>query len=416
MLMIMFRKIFIISILVLNSFVFVDFRSSAGIEPEIEKLFQYEQWRYSQFIQEVESGKVEKVNIYQDLSTAIVTRKHDSKQKRVTLVNDPELVNILIRKNIEINVLPKQTQYTYDGASTWSYSQLQQEIKRGHVKQGMMTSDGYTVFVFYKSDPKLKLVHLINNDEIINNLVRQVDIRVLPVGKKTDILSISYADSRDENPESQQWSYSKLIQQIEKNNIASVTVKHDFSQLRAISKNDKNVKVVNLLQNPKLLETLVKNNVSITVLPEKIQEQDKKLETLQYSVFIQEASKGNIQQLNVYQDRRAGIVLLKNDTKKKLVYLYPQLITKLVQDGVDVGAIPGQVHEKGKQLEQWRYTKFIQKVKRGAVKRVSLSADRTAAIVTLNNDAKKKLVYLVDDPELINMLVNKNVDISVLPE
>lgn len=152
-------------------------------------------------------------------------------------------------------------------------------------------------------------------------------------------------------------------------------------------------------------------------MPENTHEQDKQFEQLKYSNLIQEASNGNIKQLNVYQDRPVALVTLKNDVKKKLVYLpqYLRTISTLVRNEVDITAIPKKTDEKDKLLEQWSYTKFIREVKRGAVERVSLSADRSKVMVKSKNDANKKLVYLVDDPELINTLTTNNVDISVLP-
>ncbi|MFB2771865.1 ATP-dependent zinc metalloprotease FtsH3 [Pelatocladus sp. BLCC-F211] len=66
-----------------------------------------ETWRYSQFIQEVRAGKVEKVSISADRSTAIVTPKFDSKKKLVTLVNDPNLINELNEQSVDIIVLPQ---------------------------------------------------------------------------------------------------------------------------------------------------------------------------------------------------------------------------------------------------------------------------------------------------------------------
>ncbi|EHC16019.1 ATP-dependent zinc metalloprotease FtsH3 [Fischerella thermalis] len=66
-----------------------------------------ETWRYSQFIQEVRAGKVEKVSISADRSTAVVTPKFDSKKKLVTLVNDPNLINELNEQNVDIIVLPQ---------------------------------------------------------------------------------------------------------------------------------------------------------------------------------------------------------------------------------------------------------------------------------------------------------------------
>jgi cell division protease FtsH len=65
--------------------------------------------------------------------------------------------------------------------------------------------------------------------------------------------------------------------------------------------------------------------------------------------------------------------------------------------------------------ETWRYSQFIQEVEKGNVGKVSLSADRSTAVVT-STDGNKKLVTLVNDPDLINTLTAKGVDISVLPQ
>ncbi|AFZ25513.1 membrane protease FtsH catalytic subunit [Cylindrospermum stagnale PCC 7417] len=66
-----------------------------------------ETWRYSQFIQEVEKGRVEKVSLSSDRSTALVTPKYDPNKKLVTLVNDPDLINTLTTKGVDISVLPQ---------------------------------------------------------------------------------------------------------------------------------------------------------------------------------------------------------------------------------------------------------------------------------------------------------------------
>ncbi|QSJ16190.1 ATP-dependent zinc metalloprotease FtsH3 [Nostoc sp. UHCC 0702] len=68
---------------------------------------QRDQWRYSQFIQEVENGRVERVSLSADRSTAIVTPKYDPNKKLVTLVNDPDLINNLTAKGVDISVLPQ---------------------------------------------------------------------------------------------------------------------------------------------------------------------------------------------------------------------------------------------------------------------------------------------------------------------
>jgi cell division protease FtsH len=66
-----------------------------------------ESWRYSQFIQEVEKGRVEKVSLSADRSTALVTPKYDPNKKLVTLVEDPTLISTLTQKGVDITVLPQ---------------------------------------------------------------------------------------------------------------------------------------------------------------------------------------------------------------------------------------------------------------------------------------------------------------------
>ncbi|NMG20552.1 ATP-dependent zinc metalloprotease FtsH3 [Brasilonema bromeliae] len=72
----------------------------------------------------------------------------------------------------------------------------------------------------------------------------------------------------------------------------------------------------------------------------------------------------------------------------------------------------------------WRYSEFIQAVEKSKIKpngendtfaQVALSADRSMADVKLD-DSRRFVVTLVNDPDLINTLTAKNVDISVLPQ
>jgi cell division protease FtsH len=65
-----------------------------------------EVWKYSQFIQEVEGKRVDKINISSDRSKALVTAQDGSKVI-VNLPNDPELINILTKNNVDISVLPQ---------------------------------------------------------------------------------------------------------------------------------------------------------------------------------------------------------------------------------------------------------------------------------------------------------------------
>ncbi|MBF2002902.1 MAG: ATP-dependent zinc metalloprotease FtsH3 [Synechococcales cyanobacterium M58_A2018_015] len=62
-------------------------------------------WRYSQFIDRVEDGQVEKVNISADRSRALVTTS-DGQRVAVNLPSDPELLNILQSNNVDIAVSP----------------------------------------------------------------------------------------------------------------------------------------------------------------------------------------------------------------------------------------------------------------------------------------------------------------------
>ncbi|KAM3097567.1 ATP-dependent zinc metalloprotease FtsH3 [Phormidesmis sp. 146-12] len=66
-----------------------------------------ETWRYSQFIQEVQSNKVEKVSLSADRTRALV-QVQDGNRVQVNLPPDPELINILIKNNVDISILPQQ--------------------------------------------------------------------------------------------------------------------------------------------------------------------------------------------------------------------------------------------------------------------------------------------------------------------
>ena len=64
--------------------------------------------------------------------------------------------------------------------------------------------------------------------------------------------------------------------------------------------------------------------------------------------------------------------------------------------------------------ETWRYSQFIEKVQRGKIEKVRISADRSIAVVQDGNN--RIVVNLPNDPELINILTSNKVDISVLPQ
>lgn len=97
----------------------------------------------------------------------------------------------------------------------------------------------------------------------------------------------------------------------------------------------------------------------------------------------------------------SGVIFFSGDTAKPMgTELMPQ--TKFDLD-------------KYSQSETWRYSKLINEVENGRVERVSISADRTQALVeTL--EGNRVSVNLPNDPELIDILTKNNVDISVLAQ
>ncbi len=66
-------------------------------------------------------------------------------------------------------------------------------------------------------------------------------------------------------------------------------------------------------------------------------------------------------------------------------------------------------------IENWRYSRFVDEVKQGQVEKVTISADRSRALVT-TDDGKKATVNLANDPDLLNILQTSGVDISVSPQ
>jgi cell division protease FtsH len=65
--------------------------------------------------------------------------------------------------------------------------------------------------------------------------------------------------------------------------------------------------------------------------------------------------------------------------------------------------------------ETWKYSKLLDEVRSHKVESVKISSDRTKAVVTAQ-DGTPVLVNLPNDPQLINILADNGVDISVLPQ
>ncbi len=65
--------------------------------------------------------------------------------------------------------------------------------------------------------------------------------------------------------------------------------------------------------------------------------------------------------------------------------------------------------------QTWKYSKFIEQVKDNRVSQVEISSDRSTALVKAE-DGSRIYVNLPNDPDLINILTNNNVDIAVRPQ
>jgi cell division protease FtsH len=65
--------------------------------------------------------------------------------------------------------------------------------------------------------------------------------------------------------------------------------------------------------------------------------------------------------------------------------------------------------------QTWKYSKFIEQVKDNRVSQVEINSDRSIALVKAE-DGSRIYVNLPNDPDLINILSNNNVDIAVRPQ
>jgi len=70
--------------------------------------FFNECFKYSGFLQAVKEGHVERIMISADTATALIEMK-DGKEGKVDLVPDHDLLKLLNENNVEINVLPPNT-------------------------------------------------------------------------------------------------------------------------------------------------------------------------------------------------------------------------------------------------------------------------------------------------------------------
>ncbi|MEO1148388.1 MAG: ATP-dependent zinc metalloprotease FtsH3 [Cyanobacteria bacterium J06638_22] len=66
-------------------------------------------------------------------------------------------------------------------------------------------------------------------------------------------------------------------------------------------------------------------------------------------------------------------------------------------------------------VRSWRYSQFIEEVEQQNVEKVTISSDRSRAIAT-TQDGDRATVNLFNDPELLDILNDNNVDIIVAPQ
>ncbi|MEA5569213.1 ATP-dependent metallopeptidase FtsH/Yme1/Tma family protein [Anabaena sp. UHCC 0399] len=137
-----------------------------------------ETWRYSQFIQEVQKGRVEKVSLSADRSTALVTPKYEPSKKLVTLVNDPDLINTLTSKGVDISVLPQTSILPsfnrHISRDSLTYGNLIQKINQDQIKRVEINEAQKIANVYLKGQkpdtPPIKVRLLDQNQELIQRL------------------------------------------------------------------------------------------------------------------------------------------------------------------------------------------------------------------------------------------------------
>jgi cell division protease FtsH len=72
--------------------------------------------------------------------------------------------------------------------------------------------------------------------------------------------------------------------------------------------------------------------------------------------------------------------------------------------------------EKPRQdIETWQYNHFISEVESGRIDRIAISADRTQAKFSNPNGEGNVIVNLPSDPDLVKLLNDSGVDITISP-
>lgn len=95
-----------------SSFTFQGSSQNAPAVRDEAALPEGNQWRYSEFVSAVESGKVERVRFSKD-GTMLQLTAIDGRRATVVLPNDPDLVDILARNGVDISVSEGDQQGNY---------------------------------------------------------------------------------------------------------------------------------------------------------------------------------------------------------------------------------------------------------------------------------------------------------------
>lgn len=90
--------------------------------------------------------------------------------------------------------------------------------------------------------------------------------------------------------------------------------------------------------------------------------------------------------------------------------LYALLVVVVIALATAIFDNPGQ------ETQSWRYSDFIKAVENHQIERINMSADRTKAEFTSPDGKGRVVVNLLNDPDLINILTDHDVDIVVLPQ
>ncbi len=85
---------------------------SVAASTPVDGLPEGAQWRYSEFIDAVQKGKVERVRFSKD-GTQLQLTAVDGRRAMVVLPNDPELVDILAKQGVDISVSEGEQQGNY---------------------------------------------------------------------------------------------------------------------------------------------------------------------------------------------------------------------------------------------------------------------------------------------------------------